>query len=180
VVLCRSISKAPAKWLADAVAWTQSTIAALALDGWVVRPFHNIARDSRPCGRALGSSVVDEHSWMAHFATSLHHHAMPRSLLSACYRMLKPPEPSPPPSRLVKDGELLDEEATHAEWCNALKRQWVWPNPWDATYDAFVRARVKTMMGRSWSKRGSGRLDGPGSFNKNLLLGVWKSSLICK
>ena len=101
---------------------------------------------------------------------------VPHSLINSCFQLLRPLEPKPPP-RLAKNGRLLDEAETHANWCRAFAAQSDCPNPYDERYGKATKTGAKSMVGQAWSHRGLGLLDGDISqVEFDSVVSKWKAS----
>ena len=124
---CQGLDKLTAQCIADSAALCHGVCAALALDGWVLRPVappKGIASKWKP---ATDAPAPD---WLARVAKACAEGDAPRALLAKCYRLLRPEEPAAP-SRLRRDGALLSAPDSHAAWCMKVADQRRWPNPWD-------------------------------------------------
>ncbi len=80
------------------------------------------------------------------------------SLLYRCYRWLKPTK-SRPPERLVADGAVLPLAESHEAWRRQVATQREWPFAWDQEFHSETERRVKSILGRSWARRGEGEFD---------------------
>ena len=149
------MTKACARWMADSAAWAHGLISALAIDGWIVRPFSGTKPTNLLVNKITRGDLLHEHPWMGELAEQVEHKLeLPRSLLNSCFSLLRPAEPTPPPF-LVQNGNILDCNATHNEWCRAFGAQCEWPNPWDSEFDLQCKSRVCSSVGRAWIHRGS-------------------------
>ena len=151
---CRQVGPFAARWLADATAWNHAMCAALALDGWVVKPSVSASSSSQ----SLKVEKDMDHPWLSHLRKACSDGSAPSSLLSSCLKLMKSPEPNPP-SRMLKGDRLLSQEETHIEWCKFVTDQTKWPNPFDLEYDVHVNSTARQSKSRSWSKRGVGNWD---------------------
>ena len=149
----RSVGLCSARCLADTTAWCHALCAALAMDGWVMKPLTAHASQR-------GQNVeLDDHSWLHHVQLACRTKAAPSSLLSSCLKLLRRPEPHPPPLMMNESKELLKAPETHQGWCSYLQEQTVWPNPYDTAYHQHVSSKAVSALRRAWANRGCGPWD---------------------
>ncbi|CAE7247873.1 unnamed protein product [Symbiodinium sp. CCMP2592] len=172
---CCKLKKKLAQWIGNAATWVQTFIATTVLQGWVVRPW-NAPMRTYQCAHA-GGAMGPEDPWLRKLAASCARGAAPRALANRCFRFLKPASPSPLPC-LVKDGAILTGGVVHTEWCKAFLGQSEWPYPWDASYDAQVKASCQAENPRAWANRGRGAYDAPVLQSEvSVVMDKWSKSL---
>ena len=111
---CQGLDKQTAQCIAYSAALCHGVCAALALDGWVLRPVappKGIASKWKP---ATDAPAPD---WLARVAKACAEGDAPRALLAKCYWHLRPEEPAAPPLGCVGMGALLSAPDSHAAWC---------------------------------------------------------------
>ena len=171
---CCMLGKKAAQWLGNAVTWVQALIAAIVLQGWVVRPWLGHKQNGTSEHGDVG--LETENPWLRKLAASCSQGAAPRSLTNRCFRILKPASPSPLPC-IIKNGALLTGEDVHREWCKTFLGQSEWPFPWDVGFDASVKASCQLENPRAWANRGHGVFDAPVLQSEvSLIMGKWAKS----
>ena len=54
---------------------------------------------------------------------------------------------------------MLSHQESHQVWCDQIKDQSVWPDPFDHGYDEKVNVSIRNALSMSWHNRGNGAYD---------------------
>ena len=63
------------------------------------------------------------------------------------------------PSQMMVADTVASTKASHEGWCQQVRLQRAWPNPFDPKADVQVRGAAKRLLGMAWSHRGEGHAD---------------------
>jgi hypothetical protein len=139
-------------WFLDSCCWLQTVIGGFVRDSWV----HPSGPSSLPMApRSMPMSPAAIRGQLhRELATS----CLPTSVISKCYKFLRPNKQQPPLC-LRHEGVVVSAEESHSLWCTKLRSQCSGPDFPDPSNWEQASHRRDSDLGRAWAARGSGPLD---------------------
>jgi hypothetical protein len=152
VAACRNTTRSSCQWLADTVGWMMLVLVALVCEGWVIPRAGGPSKKRKVGGVGLddnskSDATHGEKHVLQKLQDAVHAGSAPPSILTKCFKWLRPASPTPPVCLLI-DGVLQDAATSHRAWCDQVSSQRLWPLPWDREYHQIVSRRVACELGR--------------------------------
>ncbi|CAE8693583.1 unnamed protein product [Polarella glacialis] len=144
------------EWLVDAVVVLSSVTCGLLRDAWVQTAGVGVTTLRQRVSLQVLPADPDELA--RQLKQVLETHGVGQSLLTKCYRWLKPRLPAAA-ARMMEGSSLLSTQLTHSGWVSSLLEQCSWPTLWNREYDRDVQIAVDRVVWRLERQIGAGPLD---------------------